>query len=984
MKRTGHSRQRISIVLILMLCIVNAWAEPFELESDPDGGVGLSAWVKLGTEEMGWCDYDGKVSAEDTFIIGGNKIFYGWANADVAKLGGGSVSAIAAKYCHDTLPPFEDTGLADQGGSLGMMSNVIKPFTITSDTLGEGTATECTLTVSYDGLILLREEQAGEYCSGQVDFSVDLLDAIGEGEDDESIVMTTEGEEFMFSGQLRIEDALGLDGTTHTYTEVDDMAPEVCVNLDFPDEADDNYWNSNPEHVTIAVIDPQHPDQFTVLQGALDAVPADIQDSIANNPEYQHSGNKIYYVVFSKTATFNATIGQTYWFNMDMQSAAQTSLGAGMWEDLETFVVCDFSRTAAYSMVVDGAEVRTLIDISGDAVLGGGTAQMDGAVMQWSDDADLANGITLLNGNTTLMDTQEFDGSVGAVDGTGNLLKLGTGTLSLDENCTFDGDTVVREGGMVVNGSYGSDVLVNGGWLGGGGTLGGGLSLTSGSVRPGNSIGTLTVDTFTLDGGTLEVELDDAGNADRIDATTAELVSGTVRAAPTEPITEIRNYTIVQTTDGITGSADDLQKAISNQAYLLDFDLALSGDENDLILTARQSRDFSETAAAAGGSNLASLTAALQGAADGGQGGSEMAALQLLGEAELNEAIEQMQPQVYQGSSQVLGRQTGAVHASTMGRIGAVQYASRHAEQSLRQHALADAGTGQLGEAMRAAAALPQMREGRWIGYSRSLNDWGEADGDENAAGYRWQTHGVDVGAETFAADNTLVGASVTALWSGVHGFDSSGSSDITSVYGNLYASWFSDAWHVDAGVSYGHAWTETTRPIMPLGLRAEGDFESDIYSAFLGGGLFYDVAGYEVEPFALFQYTLRSDGGYEESEAGGLGLDLNRNETDSLRQTLGVRVSRMLTLENGTKLRPFASAAWDYEYLDDQIVGSADLLGQGFRNAGAEVSRHSGIFSGGVDWYVRSNITLFGDYTALINSDVTVHSVNTGIRITF
>jgi outer membrane autotransporter protein len=977
------------IVYGLVMYVLSAavWSEPFEMEYDPEG-MGLSAWVKLGTMVNGWCDYDGKVNAEQTFMDGGRTIFYGWTDADVARLGGGAVRAIAAKYYHDSNPPFEDMHLADNGGSLGMMANVVKPFTIMSDTLSEGVVTPCTITVSYDGLILLREQQPGEYSSGQIDFTVDLIDSIGE-EDEEVFVVTNEGEEFKFTGQLRIEDYLAEDGVTHTYTAVGDMAPEICVNLDaeeLGEDPDQNYWyQDNGRHVTVAVIDPEHPDQFEVLQGHLDAIPQAIQDSISNNPSYHNTNNRIYYVVFTKTTTFRAVVGKTYWFSMEMQSAAQSSLGAaGGWDGNETFVVCDFSNTAAYAMTLNGAQVVTLIDVDDDEVLGDGEAEIDGAVLRWSDDVALANAIELLNGHEATMDTNGYNGSVGAISGTGGLLKTGAGTLTLDEDCTFTGDTRVDEGGLVINGAFASDVLVEGGWLGGVGTLGGDLTVSGGSVRPGNSIGTLTVDHFELDGGTLEIELNDAGAADKIAATTAALTRGTVRAVPTEVITAQRDYTIIQTTGGITGSAANLNEAVSDRSFLLDYDLALSGDGKNLILTTQMARDFSEASEAGSNGNMRHITQILQNAADAGQGGAEMAQLQQLDEDDLNQAMGQMQPQGYQGASQVLGQQMGTVHGSTLGRIGTVQLAARQSKKGIWDYALADAGNGQLGEAMRASANLPQMSEGRWIGYSRTLNDWGKVDGDRVNKGYRWETHGVDVGAETFVHENFMLGTSIAALWSGVNGFEGSGNSDITSVYGNIYGSWFTDTWHFDSGLSYGHAWTETRRPIIPLGLRAKGDYESDIYSLFVGGGLYYDVYGYDVEPFVVYNYTLRSDGGCQESGAGAFNLDVQRNDTDSLRQTLGVRVSRMLTLDNGTHLRPFISAAWDYEYLNDQMTGSVNLLGSTYNNSGLKIDRNSGIFSGGLDWYLKSNISLFADYTMMVNRDLLSHTLNGGLRITF
>jgi len=976
------------IVLGVMGFVLTAgvWSEPFEMEYDPQEG-GLWAWVKLGTMVNGWCDYDGKVNAEQTYTDDGRTIFYGWTDADVARLGGGAVRAVAAKYYHDFNPPFEDMHLADQGGSMGMMSEVSKPFTVVSDRLPQGASTLCTINVTYDGLILLREQQPGEYSSGQIDFSAWLISAYDE--DGEVPVVTTAGETFSFIGQLRIEDYLAEDGVTHTYTAVGDMAPEICVNLDaeeLGEDPDQNYWyQDNGRHVTIAVIDPEHPDQFEVLQGHLDAIPQAIQDSISNNPQYSHTQNRIYYIVFSKTTTFHATVGKTYWFSMEMQSAAQSSLGAaGGWDGNETFVVCDFSNTAAYAMTANGARVLTLIDVVDDDVLGDGDAEIDGAVLRWSDDVALPNAIELLNGHQVTMDTNGYEGSVGAISGTGGLLKTGAGTLTLDEDCTFTGDTRVKDGVLVINGAFVSDVLVEGGWLGGVGVLDSDLTVSGGSVRPGNSIGTLTVDHFKLDGGTLEIELDDAGAADKIAATTAELIRGTVKAVPTEVITAQRDYTIIQTSDGIEGDPANLKEAISDRSFLLDFDLSLSGDGKNVILTTQMDRDFSEASGAGSNGNMRQIAGILQQAANAGQGGMEMTQLQQLDGEGLNLAMGQMQPQAYQAASQVLGQQMGTVHGSTQGRISTVQLASRQSKKGIWDYALADVSNGQLGEAMRASANLPQMSEGRWMGYSRTLNDWGQVDGSRGAKGYRWETHGVDVGAETLVHENFMLGTSIAALWSGVNGFEGSGHSDITSVYGNLYGSWFTDTWHMDSGLSYGHAWTQTRRPIIPLGLRAKGDYESDIYSLFVGGGLFYDVYGYDVEPFVVYHYTLRSDGGCKESGAGTLNLDVHRNDTDSLRQTLGVRVSRMFTLENGTHLRPFVSAAWDYEFLNDQMAGSVSLLGSTYTNSGLQIDRNSGVFAGGLDWYLKSNISLFAEYTMTVHSDLLSHTLNGGLRITF
>ena len=96
----------------------------------------------------------------------------------------------------------------------------------------------------------------------------------------------------------------------------------------------------------------------------------------------------------------------------------------------------------------------------------------------------------------------------------GGLTKLGTGALTLAGTNTYNGETTVSAGKLVVNGSLtNSDVIVqSGATLGGAGTV---LSLTgeAGSiVGPGNSIDTLSVVGAVALDGTLAIELDGSGD----------------------------------------------------------------------------------------------------------------------------------------------------------------------------------------------------------------------------------------------------------------------------------------------------------------------------------------------------------------------------------------------------------------------------------------------------------------------------------------
>lgn len=964
-----------------------AWSDALPADTDPEESEQLFAWIKLGSDDTGYLDYDGKVADETTFVdeYSGETLFYGMADADVSRVGGGSVKAVAIKYYHDFIS-FEDMGLPDSGASLGMASATYKPFVVTSDTLSDGDATLCTMNVVYDGLIVLQEEMAGEYSAAQIDFSFEVIDS---ADDANSFVVTADGDDVCYEGQLRIEDAY--DGTTHTYTDVEDMAPEVIVDLDaeeLGEDPEDNYWaQDGSEYVTIVEIDTTDPSQFTVLQGSLDAVPENIQAAILDN-EYDAAGNKIYYVVYDQTSTFEAVVGQTYWVTMDSHAAAQTSLGSTDLMQNETLVVCDFSNTALYAMDLEGASARTWIEVSDPNVFGddgAGSAEINGAVMQWTADVNLANELALTGTESTTIDTDEYAASLGNITGTGGLIKTGTGTLSLAEDCNFTGDTVVEEGTLVVNGDYQSDILVEGGILGGSGTFQG-ITGTSGVIAPGNSIGTMTLsEAFVLDGSTLEVELDDSGNADKIVAPSAELLSGTIRAVPTEAITTTQDYTIIETADGITGDLSAISKEISDRAYLLDFDLNIVDD--DLILSATQVQSFSDMTAAATDPTFGDVAGILDDAVTAGIGGSQVGALQALDEDSLNEAVGQLQPNITRAAGLVANQQAALVGQSTQGRIGAVQFAMRRAGRYQRAYALADADSQSLpvAQASRAATSMGSLpTPGQWVGFGRSLNDWGEVDGDSLNSGYRWRTHGMDMGLQNLLDENTLVGAGVAYLSSSIHGYDRTGTSDADSLYGSLYASRFTDEWHMDTGLSYGHGWTETTRPITAISERADGDYESDSLGLFLGGGLVRQWGLWEVDSFLRYDYTLREEGGYTETGAGTLNLHVHRNHTDSLRQTLGARLTRVLSSADRTPVYVRFSAAWQHEYLDDQVAGDTDLLGETFRDSSQKIDRDSGLFSAGLGWSARDNVSVFADYTAMVNNDLTSHNVNAGLKILF
>lgn len=192
--------------------------------------------------------------------------------------------------------------------------------------------------------------------------------------------------------------------------------------------------------------------------------------------------------------------------------------------------------TAAYPLVA-------VPDTTGTGLLNGhtltpGALQIDGGTLAVDETFELNANRTILLGPTAGIDVTEgntltFNGQVSDyVNESGALTKVDKGTLSLGGANSYSGGTTVAAGTLKVNNTTGSATgtgavnVLNGAYIGGGnktgsttnpggatlgvyasdvqGIIAGPLTIDSGAhLDPGNSVGTLTAATLTLDAGSI-------------------------------------------------------------------------------------------------------------------------------------------------------------------------------------------------------------------------------------------------------------------------------------------------------------------------------------------------------------------------------------------------------------------------------------------------------------------------------------------------
>jgi autotransporter-associated beta strand protein len=161
---------------------------------------------------------------------------------------------------------------------------------------------------------------------------------------------------------------------------------------------------------------------------------------------------------------------------------------AGGWIGYEDVTV----NASATGSTIAGGDFYMRFDLNGNT---NGTRTF--TVADGSAPADLTMASRLIN-----------PGGVGATAG---LVKAGPGALVLTATNTYTGATTVSNGTLLVNGSLaaGSAVTVVGGTLGGNGTIGGTVDVqAAGTLSPGASIGTLTINSNLTLAGNVLIEVD--------------------------------------------------------------------------------------------------------------------------------------------------------------------------------------------------------------------------------------------------------------------------------------------------------------------------------------------------------------------------------------------------------------------------------------------------------------------------------------------
>ncbi len=624
-----------------------------------------------------------------------------------------------------------------------------------------------------------------------------------------------------------------------------------------------------------------------------------------------------------------------------------------------------------------------LINFTSASNFGSGMITLSGGGLQWAagSTADISSKLAPLgagggtfdtNGNTITFAT--------GLTGSGGLAKQGLGTLNLTGNNTYTGGTAVLAGTLAVNGSVAGNVAVGpAGTLGGNGTIAGSV-VNTGTLAPGNSIGLLTVNgSYTqMAGSTYQVEVNNAGQGDRINVGGAAAIQGgTVQVlAAAGSYANSTTYTIVRATGGVSGVYSGVT---SNFAFLTS---TLSYDANDVFLTLALpgQNAFTPSFLALTPNQKAVGTALNQSFANAsGDFATVIGALAGLNVAQGPVALDTISGQPY-------------ADFGTMNTNNAALFMNALGQQMANARG-SSASTGQRQALAQACETESCDAVGPLSAWASALGGLGSVLGDGNASTLTYNFGGAAAGIDYRFDPRFLAGIGVgyTHGTQWVNSFMGQGWSDSVSVA--AYGSFTQSGFYLDALAGYAYYGNQLQRQILIPGLQQRTATGSTGANQFLGqieGGYkigVYAPASATITPFGRFQISSVTQNAFNESGAQSLSLNVAQQTTNSQRTTVGADLGSSIGLGNERKLDLAVRLGWMHEFADVArpiTAAFAGAPGNSFTVFGATPLRNAAVVGLQATTTIAAATQIYLRYDGEIATGTDNHALNIGVRMSW
>jgi T5SS/PEP-CTERM-associated repeat protein len=605
-----------------------------------------------------------------------------------------------------------------------------------------------------------------------------------------------------------------------------------------------------------------------------------------------------------------------------------------------------------------------------------GTVSIDGSNSSWTISDELHIGhssigtMTVTNGGAVSND----DGYIGTMTNSyGHVTVSGSGSTwnnsgDLSIGTAGNGELNISSGGEVMAAAA---TIESTGLLSGDSLMtlnnGTGILTNYGTIAPGNSIGTLTVDGDVIfaSGSTFEVEIDNAGNSDLLDVSgDVTINSGSTIAINSngETITDGKSYTLIEAA-GITGTFDTLDTALVIwDAAVTSYDMAYDATTATLVIGTPSVTPFNDSSLLRTYNQRAVGGAIEQISTAGGTLGGITAAIQgIVAEADLRYAYDQLSGQTRPSIAPIANAGVSLFNETILKKMDNLP-------------------VGELGVTERDHAGHDYYF---WV---EGLGDFGQRDSKDGVNGSDYKVAGVVTGLDYLIAKDFRAGASLGLSSTDVDYDDTRDNSRIDSFYSALYGSYTGFDGYIDAILSYAYLDSETVRYVDFINEKNEGNFNGYEISASVEAAKNYSFKDILLQPLGDFTFGYQRQGGYTET-GGTSALRYGKQILKSYTSSLGVRVSKYFYKNNKQSLWGQLQGKWIHQFGDAATnirVGFASTPDYHFTIKDARMDRDSAVLGVGLKYEPREHTRFFVNYETQVNNDIFNHVLSGGIRLAF
>lgn len=546
-----------------------------------------------------------------------------------------------------------------------------------------------------------------------------------------------------------------------------------------------------------------------------------------------------------------------------------------------------------------------------------------------------AGGVADINGTANIGGNSTVGGLLNVnADGrlTAETLRVNSGaTMSILGTANVHGVTDIF-GNLSLDGTLITSLLTveHGGFLGGNGNIFGDVTI-NGTVSPGHSIGTLSVDGSLsfMPGSTYIAELAADGSSDLIRVNGPVSISGgTVSSSlPVALYGNGHSWHILTATDGISGSFSSVNTNFNS--YTVKLDQQIQGNSLDLVIVRTPYASFGAT------ENQASVGAALDDLLPPAHGAMANLLFNMdfaMDPGKLTATLKGLSPEMY-----TTFPAAGLKVAETFNHIVAMR-------QQVEEGSATD-------------------EEQLWDVWGQVLGQRLDRDTEAEISGYTLNTDGMVFGMDRAFGQTTRAGLILGYSSSDLSWSDPGNSGQIDGKYIGIYGSSHLANFYVNGTTGYTNLDNNANRTITtPLFTSVTAaSFNSNVFAGNLQGGYDFTFGNIRVGPVATLDYQYLDQQDFSE-KGQDLTVRIVNGNNESLTASLGMRITDVF--DSGSwRFLPRAEVALVHQFLDDgaSLTSSfVDYQVATFTTCGAKPDANEGQASIGLSAEYKKDLSLY------------------------